>query len=397
MANRKRGNGSIFKQPGCSTYTIQLYGLAGRRIRESTGTDDYRAAQAILRARLSAIDRGEAVEPRRRQQVVCSELYTEIERNYRINGRKSIDALQRRWNLHLKTAFGDMAARAVGNALDAYVDKRLAEKAAPATINRELALLKTALRLGATKHKYAVPMFPHLKENNTRTGFIEESDFDLLRGLAPEPWLRLFFEMAFEYGWRKRELLDLRVRQANVTTGTIRLDVGDTKNDEGREVAMTTTIRELVRVAATGKKPGDYLLTREGGAHVKDFRKAWQSLCLRAGLGRMICRACEKAVAAKKCDCGCAKLKYVGLILHDFRRSAARELRRAGVAESTIMDIGGWKTRSMFDRYAIKDARDIRAAIEKRQRARVEISHDFGHDSPSDALGTAKKTTSGIN
>jgi integrase len=117
--------------------------------------------------------------------------------------------------------------------------------------------LKTALRLGATKHKHALPVFPHLKENNVRTGFIEQSDFDLLRGLATEPWLRLFLEMAFEYGWRKRELLDLRVRHANVMTGTIRLDVGDTKNDEGREVAMTASIRELVRVAATGKNPDE--------------------------------------------------------------------------------------------------------------------------------------------
>jgi hypothetical protein len=72
-------------------------------------------------------------------------------------------------------------------------------------------------------------------------------------------------------------------------------------------------------------------------------------------------------------------------ILHDFRRSAALELRRAGVAESTIMDIGGWKTRAMFDRYAIKDPRDIAAAIEKREQARAENSHDFGHDSPSAA------------
>ena len=83
--------------------------------------------------------------------------------------------------------------------------------------------------------------------------------------------------------------------------------------------------------------------------------------------------------------------------MHDFRRSAARELRRAGVAESTIMDIGGWKTRSMFKRYAIKDTRDIKAALEKRGQARVEISHDYGHDSLFDGLGTAKKTTSGIN
>ncbi len=290
-----------------------------------------------------------------------------------------------------------MAARAVASKLDAYVDRRLGEKAAPATVNRELSLLKTALRLGATEHKYAVPIFPHLKESNVRTGFIEQSDFDLLRGLATGIWLRLFLEMAFEFGWRKRELLDLRVRQANATTGTIRLDVGDTKNGEGREVAMTKSIRELVRLAATGKNPDDYLLTREGGIHVKDFRKAWQSLCIQAGLGRTVCRVCAKTVTGKNCDCGCAKLKYAGPILHDFRRSAARELRRAGVAESTIMDIGGWKTRSMFKRYAIKDSRDIKAAIEKREQARFENSHDFSHDSLPEGHFERKKVTSPIN
>jgi hypothetical protein len=55
-------------------------------------------------------------------------------------------------------------------------------------------------------------------------------------------------------------------------------------------------------------------------------------------------------------------------------RSAARELRNAGVPESTIMDIGGWKTREMFKRYAITDSKDIAAAITKRERAQAENS-----------------------
>ena len=111
----------------------------------------------------------------------------------------------------------------------------------------------------------------------------------------------------------------------------------------------------------------------------------------------MVCCVCTKTVTGKKCECGCTKIKYAGSILHDFRRSAARELRRAGVAESTIMDIGGWKTRSMFKRYAIKDTRDIKAAIEKRGQARIAVSHDFGLDSLPDVPGGGKKTASGIN
>jgi integrase len=373
---RTRGNGSIYKQPGCSTYTIQYYSLAGKRVRESTGTDDYRTAQKILRAKLSAIDKGEPVEPRRRHSITCGELYVETERDYRVQGRKSIDALGRRWK-HLKPMFADRAARAVDDdALKAYVDNRLAEGAANATINRELACLKRALRIGQPKHKYVLPVFPHLKEDNVRAGFIEQEDFDKLRGVATEPWLRLFLELAFEYGWRKNELQDLRVRQANATTGLIRLDVGETKNGDGREVVMSATIRELVRLAAVRKSPDDYLLSRADGTHIKDFRKLWHNLCVKAGLGRWVCRACEKTVVGKKCDCGGKRRRYVGLIRHDFRRSAARELRRAGVAESTIMAIGGWKTAAMFRRYAIKDPRDIKAAIEKREQARVENSKE---------------------
>ena len=175
---------------------------------------------------------------------------------------------------------------------------------------------------------------------------MEQSGFDKLCKLTKEVWLRLFLEMAFTYGWRKKQFLTLRVRQVNLLTNSIRLDVGTTKNKDGLEVAMTETIRELVKLAVAGKDPGDYLLTRATGQPVKDFRKTWHKLSVQAGLGRMVCRECGKVVIGKKCECGGKRVKYVGLILHDFRRSAARELRRAGVPESTIMDIGGWKTHA---------------------------------------------------
>jgi hypothetical protein len=66
----------------------------------------------------------------------------------------------------------------------------------PATINREIACLKRALRLGQPKHKYVLPVFPHLKEDNVRAGFVEQEDFDRLRAVATELWLRLCLECA---------------------------------------------------------------------------------------------------------------------------------------------------------------------------------------------------------
>src|SRR5579859_6216823 len=69
MKTRKRGNGSIFRQKGCSTWTLQYYATNGKRIRESTGTTDHKEAQQILRQKLSALDKGESPDLIRKVKV----------------------------------------------------------------------------------------------------------------------------------------------------------------------------------------------------------------------------------------------------------------------------------------------------------------------------------------
>ena len=54
------------------------------------------------------------------------------------------------------------------------------------------------------------------------------------------------------------------------------------------------------------------------------------------------------------------------MLVHDLRRTAAREFRRKGVSESEIMRLCGWKTRAMFDRYNIIDEADLDRAVARR-------------------------------
>ena len=85
----------------------------------------------------------------------------------------------------------------------------------------------------------------------------------------------------------------------------------------------------------------------------------------------------ELTAGAKKCErCGSKATrknrKYSGTIRHDMRRSAAKEARLAVVPESTIMDMGGWKTRSVFKRYDDRQQRGSDSRRSKIERARAE-------------------------
>jgi integrase len=349
---RVRGSGSLFRKGTSRTWTIQYYregykdGEPARvRVREATGTASEREAQKILTERLSQVGRGEWRERERRPATVEG-LFKSLQDHYAVNGLKSAVSLGRRWK-HLSFFAGWAAASLTTDALRGYALRRQQAGAKNATINRELSALRRALNLGRRSDKVrAVPYFPMLKEDNARRGFVTDADFGRLAAGAGALWLRTFLELAFTYGWRRGELTELRVRQLDFAHRTVRLDPGTTKNGEGREVAMTARVEELLRATVAGKSPEDFVLTRPGGARVGDFRKAWRGLCARAGLP--------------------------GLLVHDLRRSAAKALRAAGVPESVIMSTGGWRTASMFRRYAIVSGADNRAAVEALERARAE-------------------------
>jgi integrase len=362
----------------------------------STHCSDEGKAKDFLKQRLAEITTGNFVGPRV-ERIRLDELAEDFLRDYRINGRKSISEAESRWRVHLKPFFGDLRAVEVSSGLVArYVDARQKAGAQNATINREIACLKRMYRLGQcmTPPKVnRVPNFPKLHEDNIRKGFLEDSAYSRLADACPELWFRTLLEVGRTYGWRKGELLRMRVKEVDLFARTLRLDPGTTKNKDGREVTMTNAVYILLSRCVVGKQAEDFVFTRQDGQRVLDFRGAWWKACVQAGVGRMFCSHCSRPVSGKECtDCNSNDLKYRGLIFHDLRRTAARNLRRAGVAEGVIQKIGGWRTRSVFERYAIVTQTDIADAMNKLQSR--ENGHSFGHSHHQNEGQHVEKETS---
>jgi integrase len=360
-AKREQGTGSVYqksyKRDGRvvkeQTWTISFY-ADGKKIREATGLRNRAEAQRLLSARLYKVGKGEYVKAQTRAALM-EELWKGLDAHLRADGRKdAADRLRWQWEKHLAPVFRLMRASRVTTAdIAAYTAQRREQGAAPATINRELAAMRRMFRLGAEATPPLVERVPRihmLTENNVRRGFVEQKEFEKLSAEADELWLKTFLELGFNYGWRRGELLGLRVKNVDLLARKVRLDVGSTKNKEGREVALTARAFELLAACCAGKKENDRVFTRgPKNTPVIDMRDAWYALCVRAELG------CWEGEGKSK--------KYVGLTPHDLRRSAAKNARRKGIPESVIMELGGWKTAAMFRRYAIVSEADQLAAV----------------------------------
>ena len=175
--------------------------------------------------------------------------------------------------------------------LTVYATHRLAQKAAPASVNRELAILRRSFRLAARAKKItAVPHVPMLQEHNTRTGFFERARVRR-RAQAPAGASARAADVCVLTGWRfKSEVLPLTVDRVDLAAGVVTLAVGSTKNKEGRCFYVTAELRtvlttQLASLDALKTKNiiSPYVFHFADGTRIKDFRKAWRTACKAAG------------------------------------------------------------------------------------------------------------------
>jgi len=333
---------------------------AGVQHRESTRTTGEKEAVEFLRGRVLALDQGKYVGPRA-ERLTVADLLDLVTADYVNRGNRSGRTLKFRV-APLKDELGHLGAAQLheANAVETYKARRLRQGIAKGTVNRELAALRRAYRLAARgKHRLITPaevptieMFP---EAAARQGFLDFDDFQALLAHLPAP-IDDIARFAFHSGWRRGEIVTLRWPDVDRARGVVRLRPEHSKSKTARELPITGTIGAVIerrwsdRLVNTSDGPRvcDAVFHRDGEP-VLDFRGAW--------------RKATKAIARP------------GLLFHDLRRSAVRNMVAAGVPERVAMTVTGHKTRSVFDRYHIVDSRDVPSALERTESALTSDPH----------------------
>lgn len=220
-----------------------------------------------------------------------------------------------------------------------------------------LSLTHTAGKAGS------IPKIKLLQERNVRKGFFEHHEFMAIRDAIPG-YLKGFVTFADTTGWRKSEIINLQWPQVDNKNWIVRIEPGESKNDEARTIYLDEELIEVFKTQKRrrrrAKKLSRYVFTNAtNDGQIRDFREAWKNAC--------------------------KKSKFYGHF-HDLRRTAVRNMVRAGIPEIVAMAITGHKTRSVFDRYNIVSADDLQNAVKS-----LKLHLDRKQHQPSHGIKSLRK------
>jgi integrase len=237
--------------------------------------------------------------------------------------------------------------------------RKAADMARNATINRSLSTLRSmygqfAKGFPKRLRQGEIPSMPRIaadESDNVGQGFVTPDVYEKIYNAMPvtlQPLTQFLYYSGMRSGAAKQitwNMVEWEKASGKQVAVGVKLPAWLMKN---REDYILPLAGPLTPIAET--------LSRAGFRTVDlpiftstNFRRVWNKVCSKLGLGVLDPKTQE----------------YIGLRPHDFRRSAARNLIRAGVAQSVAQKVTGHKSARMFDRYNISDTTDMADALVK--------------------------------
>jgi len=255
---------------------------------------------------------------------------------------------------------GTRRAESIDSAqLSSWAKQWREEGLSPARVNRRVSFLLRGFRLGVEKGLVAsMPKWTALKEAPPRSGTRTWEEFTAVRSILP-PHARVPVTIEYWLGTRSGETHALEWSQVSFDRKRERVEIRlksiDTKTGQQRTAVMGGDLyRVLTEWREATKKSPCINVCQFKGRPLNSIRTAWQTACVKAGIGRWKNPDGE--------DVG--QRGYTGALIHDFRRTAVSRMEDAGVPRKTAMAISGHRTDAVYRRYHIVRQEDLARAGE---------------------------------
>lgn len=335
----------LYQRPGTPYWWASYTDARGRRTRRSTGQTDRREAQAVLAHwRLEARAARTAPPPGHRYEDLMLRYLAGPGSQYRSQQRIG------HAEAHLSRAFaGRELATLTPSVLREYLDGRLAEGAAPATINIEIGLLSAAWNYAVREWEWTLHANPctgrRLREPEGRVRWLTREEAARLLAAAEQerqaPHLPDFIRLALHTGCRRGELLGLEWSRVNLDAGLILLEAQHTKAGRRRSIPLNATARATLvarlQYRAQHCPTSPWVFAHPDGTRIQQTRNSFMSACRRADIH--------------------------DFRIHDLRHTCAAWLVSAGVSLTEVRDLLGHSAIRMTERYAHLAPERVRAAV----------------------------------
>jgi len=276
-----------------------------------------------------------------------------------VKRKKSFERDERTVQKRLDPHFGKIPIKKITPSLiNEYVAQRLntktyrKENVKPATVNRELSLLKTMFNKAIRDEKLEknpVKGVKHLKENNERERVLSPEEWERYKARCSS-WYLPVATMAYLTGMRRGEIINLPLSRVDLKTGFIRLRPEDTKTGQGRSIPLHPELMEVLKKAMKVRPLNfDRVFHRNGKpVEASAVRGAHEAVCRKAGIENFT--------------------------FHDFRHTCINNWRKAGHDYFKIMAASGHKTISVFKRYNLVDEEELRTLVDFKENRNMAAS-----------------------
>jgi integrase len=319
----------------------------GGRRKTRRGFRTKQDAENALKAERKRKARGEFV-PAETEVLRVETLLDRYLEDAKERGKKSIASMRSRIGL-VKSALGSFRALDLRlEDVQRYRQERLKAGISKATIDRDVEILRAAFRLAYRRETLPkVPYFPFYNVDNVKMRFFEPQETEKLIKALTVPLSEIVRFVSLT-GWRISEVLGLRWENVDMSVREVRL--GTSKNGRPRTLALNGELWDLI---VRRWEAREYKTKEMSGIATHVFHR-------RGGRGVAYSWYRQAFVEA------CVKAQVIGKTTHDFRRTVARDLRRAGVSETVCMTITGHESPQVFRRYAIVATKEQVAALAAR-------------------------------